>query len=233
MDLRPIVPALIVAVTGLVALLSQAYTPKGRRAPAASLSLVGLLAALVAVALLASSTDRGRGATLGGTLAADDFALFGQALVLLVGILTVLLSPSYLRSSGIDRGEYYALVLFSPVGMMGMVAARELISLFVALEIMSVALYALAGMRREQMESQESAVKYFITGAFASSFLLYGIASQRSLGEHVPGRIASPYRGGAGHPALALTSPPGAGGLRLQGGERPVPHGPTCEGAHP
>jgi NADH-quinone oxidoreductase subunit N len=96
--------------------------------------------------------------------------------VLSVGILTVLLSPAYLRSSRIDRGEYYALALFSVVGMMGLVAARELISLFVALEIMSVALYALAGMRRDTIESQESAVKYFITGAFSSSFLLYGIA---------------------------------------------------------
>jgi NADH-quinone oxidoreductase subunit N len=176
LDLRPVVPALIVAVAGLVALLSQAYTPRGRRAPAAGLSLIGLLAALVAVALIASSPERGRGATLGGTLAADAFALYGQALVLGVGILSVLLSRSYLRSSGIDRGEYYALTLFSLVGMMGMVSARELIALFVALEIMSVALYALAGMRRDQIESQEAAVKYFITGAFSSSFLLYGIA---------------------------------------------------------
>ena len=176
LDLRPVVPALIVAIAGLLALLSQAFTPRGRRAPAAALSLAGLLAALAAVALIASSPERGRGATLGGTLAADDFALFGQALVLAVGILTVLLSPPYLRSCGLDRGEYYALSLFSVVGMMGLVSARELIALFVALEIMSVALYGLAGMRREQIESQESAVKYFITGAFSSSFLLYGIA---------------------------------------------------------
>jgi NADH-quinone oxidoreductase subunit N len=176
LDLRPAVPALIVALAGLLALLSQAFTPRGRRAPAAGLALVGLAAALVAVALLASSPDRGRSASLGGALAADEFALFGQALVLLVGILTVLLSPSYLRACGLERGEYYALVLFSLVGMMGLVSAREMIALFVALEIMSVALYALAGMRREQVESQESAVKYFVTGAFSSAFLLYGIA---------------------------------------------------------
>jgi NADH-quinone oxidoreductase subunit N len=88
----------------------------------------------------------------------------------------VLLSPSYVRATGIDRGEYYALILFSLVGMLGLVSCRELVSLFVALEIMSVALYALAGMRRDQIESQESAVKYFITGAFSSAFLLYGIA---------------------------------------------------------
>jgi NADH-quinone oxidoreductase subunit N len=176
LDLRPALPALIVALAGLAALLAQAFTPRGRRAPSAGLALVGLLAALAAVALLASSTERGRGAVLGGTLVADEFALFGQALLLLVAILTVLLSPSYLRACGLERGEYYALTLFSLVGMFGLVSARELVALFVALEILSVALYGLAGMRRDRIESQEAALKYFLTGAFSSAFLLYGIA---------------------------------------------------------
>src|SRR6185436_18494470 len=98
------------------------------------------------------------------------------ALILGIGTLVVLLSPSYLRANGLDRGEYYALVLFSMVGMMGLVSALDLISIFVALEIMSVALYALAGLRRDHEESQEAAVKYFLTGAFSSAFLLYGVA---------------------------------------------------------
>jgi NADH-quinone oxidoreductase subunit N len=88
----------------------------------------------------------------------------------------VLLSPSYLRAPGAERGEYYALLLFSVVGMMGLGACLELVSLFVALEIMSVALYALAGLHRDRPESQESAMKYFITGSFSSAFLLYGVA---------------------------------------------------------
>src|SRR5207247_5412395 len=78
--------------------------------------------------------------------------------------------------TGIDRGEYYALMLFSLVGMLGLVSCRELVSLFVALEIMSVALYALAGLHRDRPASQESAMKYFITGAFSSAFFLYGVA---------------------------------------------------------
>ena len=96
--------------------------------------------------------------------------------MLAVAIVTVLLSPGYLRANGLERGEYYALLLFSVVGMLGLVASLELVSMFVALEIMSVALYAMAGLDRARPESQESALKYFVTGAFASAFFLYGVA---------------------------------------------------------
>ena len=85
-----------------------------------------------------------------------------------------------------------ALLLFSLVGMMGLASATELISLFVALEIMSVALYALAAMRRDQIESQEAAIKYFVTGAFSSAFFLYGIALLYGVsGSTSLGRVAS------------------------------------------
>ena len=174
LDLRPIAPAAIVAVTGLVVLLAQAFTPKGRSSPSAALSLVGLLAALGSVWLLA--TGPGRNSVMAGAVTADVFSLFFHALVLGVAAVTVLLSPSYLRSCGIERGEYYALLLFSVVGMLGMVSSLELVSLFVALEIMSIALYGMAGLHRSRPQSQESALKYFVTGAFASAFFLYGIA---------------------------------------------------------
>jgi NADH-quinone oxidoreductase subunit N len=173
-DLRPLWPALIVALTGVVVLLVQAVTPKGRPAPFAALSLLGLTSALSAVALIAMG--KGRGVVLAGAVAADDFSLFLHVLLLGIAVVAVLLSPSYLRATGIDRGEYYALVLFSVVGMLGLVSCRELVSLFVALEIMSVALYALAGLHRGRPESLESAMTYFITGAFSSAFFLYGVA---------------------------------------------------------
>ena len=121
-------------------------------------------------------------------MAADDFALFFQGLILAIGIVAVLLSPSYLRETGIDRGEYYALVLFAIVGMLGLVSALELVAVFVALEIMSVAVYALAGLHRDRAESQEAALKYFITGSFSSAFFLYGVALLYGLtGTHVAG----------------------------------------------
>ena len=122
------------------------------------------------------ATGPGRGSVLAGALAADDFSLFFHALVLGVAAITVLLSPSYLRANGMERGEYYALLLFSTVGMLGLVSSLELVSLFVALEIMSIALYGMAGLHRGRPRSQESALKYFVTGAFASAFFLYGIA---------------------------------------------------------
>jgi len=174
LDLRPLLPALMVAITGLVVLLAHAFTPKDRRAPSAGLSLTGLLAASGATLLIMQGN--GRGASVGGSYAADDFALFLHLVILGLGAVLVLLSPSYLRATRADRGEYYALLLFSIVGMLGLVSCRELISLFVALEIMSVSLYAMAGLDRERQESQESALKYFITGAFSSGFFLYGVA---------------------------------------------------------
>ena len=174
LDLRPIAPAAIVAVTGLVVLLAQAFSPKGKASPSSALSLAGLAAALGSVWLLA--TGPGRGSVLAGAVAADDFSLFFQALILGVAAVTVLLSAPYLRQNGMERGEYYSLLLFSVVGMLGLVSSLELVSMFVALEILSIALYAMAGMNRARPESQESALKYFVTGSFASAFFLYGIA---------------------------------------------------------
>jgi NADH-quinone oxidoreductase subunit N len=174
LDLRPLLPALIVAATAVGVLMVQAFTPRGRSGPYAGLSLLGLIGALVSLGFLGRTP--GPGMVTAGTYALDDFALFFHGLILLVGIGAVLLSPSYLRATGADRGEYYALVLFSIVGMLGLVSCLELLSLFVALEIMSVSLYGAAGMHRDRAESQEAALKYFITGAFSSAFFLYGIA---------------------------------------------------------
>jgi NADH-quinone oxidoreductase subunit N len=173
LDLRPLAPALIVAVTGLVVLLAQAFTQKGKEPASAGLSVAGLVAALASVWLLARGA---RGAVTAEAVTADDYSLFFQALLLGIAVVAVLFSPSYLRANGIERGEYYALLLFSVVGMLGLVSSLELVSIFVALEIMSIALYGMAGMDRTRSESQEAALKYFVTGAFSSAFFLYGVA---------------------------------------------------------
>jgi NADH-quinone oxidoreductase subunit N len=203
-DLRPIVPAAIVAFTGLIVLLAQAFTAKGRRAPSAALSLTGLAGAMASVFVIARG--QGRGSVLGGSLAADDFALFFHFLILGIGIVAVLLSPSYLRATRSDRGEYYALMMFSIVGMLGLASCLELVSLFVALEIMSVAIYAMAALHRDRVESQEAAVKYFITGAFSSAFFLYGVALLYGVsGSTTLPRIAAAIGSApSGGPGLAL-----------------------------
>src|SRR5712691_3137087 len=179
LELRPIYPAAMLAFTGVVVLLAQAFTPKGRRAPSALLSLAGLAASLLTVWLVARDAP---GATTGDSVVADDFAIFFHLLLLGIGIVVVLLSPSYLKANRLERGEYYALLLFSIVGMLGLVSCLELVAIFVALEIMSIALYGLAGMQRARLESQESALKYFVTGAFSSAFFLYGVTGSTSLG---------------------------------------------------
>jgi len=206
-DLRPAVPAFILALTGLVVLLSQAFTPKGKTSPSLGLSVGGLLSALVAVWLMGQG--RGVGADLGGSLVADRFALAFQALILTVCLGTVLLSSSYLRATGLDRGEHYTLLLFSAVGMLGLVSTTELVSMFVALEIMSVALYGLAGIRRDRSESQESALKYFVTGAFSSAFFLYGVAllygvSGSTRLDRITQAVAQPGDGGHGLALLGV-----------------------------
>jgi NADH-quinone oxidoreductase subunit N len=196
-DLAPVMPALVVALTGLLVLLAQAFTPRGKSAPSVPLALAGLgAAASYVVRMLGSSQRR---TVLGGAVSADDFALFLQLLILGVGLLAVLVAPAYLRAVAMERGEYYALLLFSLVGMLGLVSTLELISLFVALEIMSVALYAMAGLRRDSVESQEAAVKYFITGAFSSAFFLYGVALLYGVsGSTSLVRIQAAVAGGAG-----------------------------------
>jgi NADH-quinone oxidoreductase subunit N len=173
-DLRPALPSLVVTVTALAALLAQAFSPRSKRAPAAGIALFGLAAAAVVTVLL--RLEPGPAASLGGSLVADGLSLYLHLVILGVAVAGVLLSPGYLRSTRCERGEYYALLLFSTVGMLGLVSTTELVSLFVALEIMSVALYALSGFHRDRDTSQEAALKYFITGAFSSALFLYGAA---------------------------------------------------------
>src|SRR5205823_7986608 len=93
-----------------------------------------------------------------------------------VGIVTVLGSTEYLGRERMPGGEYYALILFSIVGQSVMVTANELIMIFIGLEISSIASYVLAGYLRDDARNNESALKYFLLGSFATAFLLYGIA---------------------------------------------------------
>jgi NADH-quinone oxidoreductase subunit N len=110
------------------------------------------------------------------TLRADRFALFFAVLVSLGAVFTVLMSIDYLRDHPVAGGDYYTLVLLSTCGMILMAAANDLIVVFLALEIMSVAVYVLAGMLRSDRRSTEASLKYFFLGAFASGFFLYGTA---------------------------------------------------------
>ncbi len=112
----------------------------------------------------------------GDMVKADGFAVFLNVIFLVTGMLTVLLALSYLPRTGLERGEFYILLMFTVAGMMLMAQAADLVIVFLALEMLSIPLYILSGFARPRLSSEESAMKYFLLGAFASGFLVYGIA---------------------------------------------------------
>jgi len=168
-DLLPVLPALIVAVTGVLVLLAGAFLAAGL-VTSRNLATVGLGAALV-LTLVAPA-----GGSMGGTISGGAYSAFLQISILVVAILAVWLAAARLEDDEVRPHEFFTLMLFSVVGMLGLATATEAISLFVALEIMSVALYALCAMPRTGPQRQEAGIKYLITGAFSSAFLLFGIA---------------------------------------------------------
>src|SRR6267378_1014357 len=171
-SLRAIAPAAVLAVTGFVLMLLDLLPPRQRREHMAFVGLAGVATALVATVLLWGSDAPG----FQGMVVLDNFALF---LTLVIGYATgliLLLSIDYLQRRGMETGEFYILVLFSAAGMVIMAGANDLIVVFLGLETMSLALYVLAGFFRTRIEAGEASMKYFLLGAFASGFFLYGIA---------------------------------------------------------
>src|SRR5574341_715087 len=141
-------PMLLVAGTGLAVLILDPLTPADRRERLAALSLIGIGAAAVALVVHRGHPE----IVFGGMLAADDFALYFNLLFLLVAGLTVLISMPYVRRLGMEHGEYYALLLFSSLGMMIMASSLDIMTIFLGLETLSIALYILAGFLREQLK---------------------------------------------------------------------------------
>jgi NADH-quinone oxidoreductase subunit N len=150
---------------------AEAFRGRGERMPIGGLGIVGLVGAGVSAALLWN-----RNSSSFGVVTADNFGLFVTLVLVAVGILTIMFSSQVVARDGIPAGEYYALVLFALVGMIMMATANDLLVIFVALEILSLAIYVLTGIRREDPRAMEAAFKYFLLGAFSSAFFLYGIA---------------------------------------------------------
>ncbi len=165
-------PELILILAATLIMVCDPLTSTHRKSTLAVLAFVALLAALAATAY--SSTDPGK--AFFGMIVVDGFATFFRAIVIVVGLLTVLSSNRFLEREGANSGEFYALLLFSISGQSMMAASNELIILFIGLEISSIASYVMAGFLRDDSRANESALKYFLLGSFASAFLLYGIA---------------------------------------------------------
>ena len=170
-DLQAIMPILIVTLTAIVTMVAESFQPKGERVPLGGLGLIGLTGAAVASILL-----WGRDLTGFGVMRADNFALFINVTLCAIGLLTILFSGPVVDRERIPSGEYFTLTLFGISGMMLMAGATDLLVIFLALEVMSLAVYVLTGIRRSSEAGAEAAFKYFILGAFSSAFFLYGVA---------------------------------------------------------
>ena len=166
-----IVPMLCVTLAALAVMGAEAFREKGENLPIGGLGIIGLVGAGVASALLWN-----RNASSFGVVVADNFGLFVTLVLLVVGVLTIMFSSPVLRRDELPKGEYYALVLFAITGMIMMAMANDLLVIFIALEILSIAVYILTGIRRDDPHASEAAFKYFLLGAFSSAFFLYGIA---------------------------------------------------------
>ena len=167
---------LVVIVTAMVVLMVDLVLPRDRKSPLVGVSFVGLVIAAYCCLTLWGGGHKAFPSNALGTVVADDFSLMFQVILIIVAALSVFMSEKYIQTKGINYGEYYALMLFSTSGAMLMAASRELITIFIGLEVLSIALYVLSGFARTEARSEESAMKYFLLGSFSSGFFLYGIA---------------------------------------------------------
>jgi NADH-quinone oxidoreductase subunit N len=167
-----ILPEIILTLAGVLIMFLEAIVSDRQKSIFMPLSLAALIAALVGA--IAANNDPGP--AFHDMLVVDGFATFFRVLVIAIGLLAVLGSSDYLRRENSLGGEFYALILFSLVGQSVMASANELIMIFIGLEISSIASYILAGYLRDDSRNNESALKYFLLGSFATAFLLYGVA---------------------------------------------------------
>ena len=204
-DLIPVIPELILLVGACLVLLVDPFlkpNAEGRvdRTATIAIALVALAGSLV-FSLAFHGENR---LSFSGMVVMNDWAIFFAVLFAIAGALTILLSPAYLDAQRRHLGEYYALLLFAIIGMDLMAAARDFIVLWVSLELMSISSYLLAAFFRYRVRSNESSLKYFLTGSFASAIMLYGISLVYGLSGATSYAGVAQALHGQGHTAGAL-----------------------------
>lgn len=172
-DYLRILPELVLSVFGIFVMLAEPLLgPQDDRKPIGIIALIGSVLAVASVFVQAMHP----GLAFSGMVRVDSFAIFFHFIVTVIAAVVILASFEYLKVQHIRAGEYYGLILFGTVGMALMSSAVELVLVFIALEISSIATYVLAGFRRKSATSAESSLKYFLLGSFATAFFLYGVA---------------------------------------------------------
>ncbi len=169
-DFSLIAPEIALLAAAFVILLFASFKKTTQLAP-----VIALLGIAVSITFIASQWNH-QVSGFYGMVTCDQFGVSFKLLFAIIAIMGVLIAQKYLEAKNLNRPEYYALLLFSTMGMMVMANTTDLVVIFLGLEIMSVPLYVLAGFARRSLESNEAGIKYFIMGAFASAFLLMGIA---------------------------------------------------------
>ncbi len=198
-DLTTILPLLLLAGWTCGLLLLDAFLLRGRRGLTALLAALGALVSMIPLVL---GLGPARSA-FGGMIVVDDFTAFVGLVTLGLGVGGIALAYDYLQRMGIERGEYYTLLLFSLSGTLLVGYAGDLIIIFLALELLSIPLYVLAAFAQPQPASEEAGLKYFLLGAFASGFVLYGIAlTFGATGATRLGEIGSALASGVESPGL-------------------------------
>ncbi|GIU91485.1 MAG: NADH-quinone oxidoreductase subunit N [Acidimicrobiia bacterium] len=174
-DWLAIAPEIVVAVTILGVLAADLVLPRPLKYWTATLAVVGLTLAVVPLILMAASSVETR-SLFEGSYVVDDFALVLKGLFLIAGYLVVLMSVSYIESDRYYQGEYYLLLLSSVLGSLVIASARDLIVLFIGVELTTGPLFMLAGWRKGDIRSNEASLKFFILGVLSTAILLWGMA---------------------------------------------------------
>ncbi|HLA47927.1 MAG: NADH-quinone oxidoreductase subunit N [Nitrospinae bacterium RIFCSPLOWO2_02_FULL_39_110] len=175
--LATIYPEIIITTFAILVLLLQVFPTVIGKDYLGYTSLAGVILAAIITGQGGASGEGGEAIySFSNMWVVDNYSRFFKLIFLLGTGLTILISIKYTKDEGINNGEYYSLLLFATAGMMLMAGGTDLIVIFLGLELMSISLYVLAGYVRKRLISNESALKYFLLGSFATGFLLYGIA---------------------------------------------------------
>lgn len=199
-DLRPMMPEIVMTCLTIVVLLFDLIVKRKE-----TVAVIGLIATIAVAVTVAAGAG---GEIFSGMYVADGYSLFFKVIFLISLALSILISIKYIEIEKVNFGEYYSLMFFSTLGMMMMASAGDIIVLYLGLELMALSTYVLAGFLRHETRSNEASLKYFLLGAFASAFLLYGTSMIYGLTGTTNLRGIAHYisaNGLSGNPALMLS----------------------------
>ena len=200
-NLHRVAPEIVLCAVGILIMIVDPFVGAAKQRVLGWIAFAGTLLALAAVHIAAKDA----GSAYSNLIFADSFSLFVHVIVIGAAALAILGSINYLDREGIQRGEYYALILFATAGMGILGGANELVTAFLGLEMSSISTYILAGFRKRALKSNEASLKYFILGSFATAFFLYGIAMvYGATGSTEISKIETILRGFAHLPDLAV-----------------------------